>query len=131
MPLLNPALIVTTSPMLATSFQVRRRAQAVNPENGRTQESDTLVPRAGGIVTPVGNNGQERGDDGAYGFTTYSVITRYPLRKEAEGVLPDIVLWRGKHLVVTDVVDYLAFGDGWVEATCTSQKIADRPIGAR
>ncbi len=129
MALLNPS-VVLSSPLLASRFAVRRRAAVVDM-HGRSKTSDQIIPRLGGIVAASGNNSQERGDDATTSSTTYTVITRFALRKAARGVAPDVVLFRGMELLVIDVADYLNFGAGWVEATCTSDRIEDRPVGAR
>lgn len=129
MPMLNPGLVVLSSPMLVDTFAVRRRAVEVLG-NGRGKTTDSVVRGIRGVVCATGNNGQKRSEDSAIGFTTYTVITKYPLRKQAEGIEPDLVLWKGRQLQVIDLADYTPYGTGWVEATCTSQTIPDPRTGS-
>jgi hypothetical protein len=131
MPLLNPGAIVCASPFLSTRFQVRRRA-ATTGSNGRGKTADVIPPCAArGIITAKGDNGMDRQEGGSTATSTIIVVTKYPLRKQAAGILPDQVLYRGIEYVVIDVEDYLDFGAGWVEATCTSDQIADVPVARR
>lgn len=115
--------------MLTTPrFKVRRRSVVVGG-NGRGTNQDT-IHLAGGIVAPAGSNGQQRKDDGAFGISSYQVITCFQLRKQAEGIYPDVVLYAGLELLVIDVSDYSRFGKGWVEALCTSKQIPEPPVGS-
>ena len=125
---LDPTAVLS-SPMLASRFKVRRRSAGVGA-NGRTTHQDEVISWTGGVVSPIGANGQKREESGSHGETTYSVITRFRLRKQAEGVLPDVVLYAGQELLVIDVEDYSRYGRGWVQATCTSQRIVDARVGA-
>ena len=124
MPLMMAGIIVANSPVLADTFDVRRSTGLVGP-NGRGSFSAVVIKGVRGAISPSKDNGQERTEDAATGTSSYDVITRYALRKQARGIKPDVVLYRRMELLVTEVEDYLPFGGGWVVATCMSQEIAD------
>jgi hypothetical protein len=128
MPLLNPAIYVLSSPFLKTTFDVRRRVSVV-AGNGRGKTVDTLYPGNIGVIAPAGDNASQRDEGGATGTTTVRVASKFPLRKQADGILPDQVLYRGIEYLVIEVEDALDFGIGWTVATCTSDQIADIPVG--
>ena len=129
MPMLDPGLIVLSSPLLVSRYTVRRRAVTVN-DSGRGKVTTEDIPNIVAVINAQGANGQRRNADSAIGLTTYSVIAKFALRKQAEGILPDIVLYAGMELLVVDVQDYTRYGTGWVQATCTSQRIEDARTGA-
>jgi hypothetical protein len=126
--MVNPGLVVLSSPMLMATCSVRRRSVLVNGQ-GRGKTTEDVIPNVKAIINAQGANGQRRSETSSIGYTTYSVITKYPLRKQAAGILPDIVLYAGMELLVIELKDYTRYGGGWVEATCTSQQIADAPTG--
>ena len=129
MPLIDPG-VIAASPFLSSRFNVRRRIAAVS-DKGRSISTDSILKRKVGIVVGGGGgNGQDRTPSATTSTSTYQITTRFPLRKQAIGILPDVVLWRGLELLVTDVVDSTQFGAGWVLATCTSDKIADVTTGS-
>lgn len=126
MPLLNVTSVLA-SPFFADRFQVRRRTAVVGP-NGRNKNKDDLSWQSG-VVQPDGNNTQERNKEEAHGNKTISVITKFPLRDQVNGALPDVVIWRGDEYLVDAVDDLTNYGPGFVEATCISQDAQEAPPG--
>ena len=131
MPLLNPGIIVASSPMLSDEFSVRRSVESVNT-SGRRRNSDTVIPNLRGVISQP-KKATKRGESRTQATSTYSVITRFRLRGESKvppnAWAPDVVLFKGMELMVIDVQDYAPFGVGWVEATCTSNKVVQPPTG--
>jgi hypothetical protein len=117
--------IVLTSPMFMDTFTVVRRESGVNAQ-GRTAVIETQIPTTG-VVQPSGANTQERPKDYATGRKSCLVITKFRLRQQTQGYLPDLVLWRGDDYLVETVEDYTNYGNGFVQAYCTSQDLQDEP----
>jgi galactose-6-phosphate isomerase len=125
MPQLDPGSVVLFSPMFQTSFSVIRRVQGVD-NNGRMTETDTTFP-ALGVIHAAGENTQERPKDYATGRKSIAVYTQFRLRPQTEGYVPDLVVYRGDNYLVQTMEDYTDFGEGWVQAYCTSQDLQDAP----
>jgi hypothetical protein len=128
MPLLDPSTDVIGDPNLFDLFNVRR--QVVQMEAGRTKHVDELIEAQSGIIGPVGYNRNTRTKSSARSVSNWLVITRFRLRKQAAGILPDIVLYADMELLVVDVNDYARFGPGWVEATCSNELVQPSKTGA-
>lgn len=128
MPGLNPIAVVGNSPMLSSTFDVVRATLVMSP-GGRSKSTSVTLKGVRGVVCAAGGkNGQSQTEDAVTATSTYIVIAKCALRKQANGIIADVVLWRGLELQVTDVEDYLVFGEGWTQATATSQKVADLPL---
>lgn len=117
--------VALTNPMFLTPFKVRRRESFVGP-NGRGAERDTLKS-ASGVVTPEGENTQERDKDAAVGRKTISIVTKFRLRDQVRFSLPDIILYRDDEYIVETCEDVTNFGSGFVEAMATSEVAQDAP----
>lgn len=128
MPLLDPGSPVLSSPMLIGTFSVRRRNSTVS-QGGRNKTSDTLIEDLPGVVYPSGNNSNDRTEDASTGFKSIEVISQFRLQSQVERLIPDIVLWRGGEFIVRTVDDYTPYGAGWIQATCTTDKIIDPKAG--
>jgi hypothetical protein len=126
-PLIDPGVIVLSSPMLGDTISVRRRTSFVD-STGIGRNSDETF-RVGAIVEPDGDNDSSRDDEGAIGRKTISVITRFRLQGQVAGLLQDIVTWHNDDFLVITVEDATSYGAGWIEAICTSQDTQDAPTG--
>jgi galactose-6-phosphate isomerase len=122
MPLLDVTAVLS-SPMLMDSFTVTRRQSGVSA-TGRTTMSSTTTTQTG-VVSSSGENSQDRPKEYATGRKSILVITTYRLRQQSQGVLPDLVGWRGDLYLVQTIEDYTNYGRGFVQAYCTSEDLQD------
>lgn len=132
MPLLNPSGVIS-SPFFSDGFTVIRRGEVVNA-NGYGASSDQIIPGVRGIVQAEGKNETDRDEDATTNSNSILIITRFPLRGEAENregevSRQDRVLYQGDEYLVGAVNDYTAFGPGWVEARATTDTIQTRAPG--
>lgn len=123
MPLLDVSEVLT-DPDIATTFDVRRRAETVGT-NGRSATSDTLFRNVVGVVTAIGPSDLERADGYQVTPRRISVVTKFRLRGEVTGFQPDVVVWRGSNYLVKAVDPYPQFGNGFVQAECSSMDKTD------
>ena len=111
-------------PYLTESFSVVRREEAVT-EQGRESTINTIFSNVIGVVTIADPNDLDRPSEYGVFTRTISVISKFRLRGEVAGYLPDVVLWRGDHFVVKHIDLYPQFGVGFYQTVCTSMDRVD------
>lgn len=135
-PLINVSLAIN-SPMLADSFAVLRRQQAVGV-NGRGSMTTTAIKSLSGVVYPSSKNDLDRFPDLQVQGKALTVITRFALRSASsvagagpggsnQDYAPDIVQWNGDNFLVLSLEDWSRFGPGYVLAICQSMDLKDVP----
>jgi hypothetical protein len=130
MPMIN-ITVALTSPMLADTFSVIRRAQVVG-NNGRASTQNTTFPNLYGPVCPSTPDELRLVPDLATNEKAITVITRFALRGISETIdgtqyLPDVVVWKGDNFKVAKLQDWSNYGPGFVLAICTSIDLVDAP----
>jgi hypothetical protein len=116
---------VTQVPEFVDAFQVVRRPETVS-QHGRTETGAATIT-AFGTLYPTGDNELVRQEDYTRAAKTLTVVTPFRLRMSAPGFQPDFVLWRGGTYVVRNVRDYSQYGQGFVEAECSTLDAQDTP----
>jgi galactose-6-phosphate isomerase len=107
-------------------FDVIRRPETIS-QTGRSVTSQVTVPGLLGTIYPTDNNSLVRQADYELGRKTLTVATKYPLQMAAPGYQPDLVLYRGNQFVVSSIKDFSAYGEGFIEAECSSIIAIDTP----
>lgn len=130
MPDLDVNDLILDPEVAATGFQVLRRRETVT-DQGRTSVNIATYAAFGSIV-PSGDNSLIREEGYGIGAKTINVITNFWLRHQAQDgpggyrYQPDIVVWNGNKYLVKAVNDYSQFGQGFVEAECSSMDMIDQ-----
>lgn len=126
MPLLNVSPLLL-DPDFADTFDVKRRTETIG-SNGRSTVSEQTFSGIIGVVTANSPSDLDR-QEGYQSMTrSISVVSKFRLRGETTNQQPDIVLWRGSNYVVKHVDLYPQFGEGFVQAECSSMDRTDPAI---
>lgn len=115
MPLLDVSFMVE-DPMLADTFDVRRRLDVVG-QNGRvTAGNDQLYKNQLGVVTHQDPSTLVRAEDGQSVPKRILIVSRFSFIAQAQGKQPDEVLWNNCIYTVESSLPYSRYGAGFYEA---------------
>lgn len=118
---------LTFDPMLATLFNIERRAQVIG-DYGRVSTTDTLIENVSGVVHRIEGSGLMMNDDKQLIPREISVVTATPVYPALDGQQPDIILWRGGRYKVIDVVEHPQFGAGTYQVVASSNVSQEDPV---
>lgn len=93
------------------------RTEVTVGNNGRSQETTTSTPFAGVVTTNNGLN-MDRRPDGTLIKGAINIHTRFALIPGDANNKADEIVWRGKTYIVSQVLDNLHYGQGFVKAIC-------------
>ena len=129
-PLLNPGIVVLSSPILLDTFSVMRRIETVN-SSGESVLSVSATTGIYGVVKAIGDRLDRRTDEET-SKKDLRVFTKFALRGSTrDGVVtnykPDLVYWHGNNFIVVDVRDWGAYGVGYVVAECNLFELVSAP----
>jgi hypothetical protein len=126
MPMLEVGFIAM-DPMVASPFEVLRRAETVDAK-GRASIPEVSLGKKWGSVMVIDPAKLDRGEDGAMVPRNISVISRNQLVPLSQGFQPDIVVWRGTRYTVTECTPHPQFGRGFYQAKCESMNATDKAL---
>lgn len=108
---------VLLDPDFWTNDLVCNRQSVVVGDNGRSQESKTSTTFAGVVTTNNGLN-MDRRPDGTLIKGAINIHTKFALSSGDSESKADEIVWRGKTYIVSQVLDNLHYGQGFVKAIC-------------
>lgn len=85
--------------------------------NGRSQESTTSTTFAAVVTTNSGLN-MDRQPDGTLIKGAINIHTKFALISGDTETKADEIVWKGKTYIVTQVMDNLHYGQGFIKAIC-------------
>ena len=99
------------------TFDLICNRQKITMVKGRSQAT-TAAETFGGVVTT--NNGQnmDRKPDGTLIKGAINIHTKFALTSGNAEMKADEVTWRGKQYIVSQVLDNLHYGEGFIKAIC-------------
>ncbi|WP_291348094.1 MULTISPECIES: hypothetical protein [unclassified Acinetobacter] len=96
---------------------VCNRTVVIVGNNGRSQEAKKSTPFAGVVTTNSGLN-MDRRPDGTLIKGAINIHTKFALSSGNTETKADEILWQGKTYIVSQVLDNLHYGQGFVKAIC-------------
>lgn len=96
---------------------VCNRTTVIVGNNGRSQETVTSTTFAGAVTTNSGLN-MDRQPDGTLIKGAINIHTKFALISGNTEIKADEIVWKGKTYIVSQVVDDLHYGQGFVKAIC-------------
>lgn len=96
---------------------VCNRTAVIAGGNGRSQESITSTTFAGVVTTNSGLN-MDRRPDGTLIKGAINIHTKFALTQGDTNNKADEIVWQGKTYIVSQVLDNLHYGRGFVKAIC-------------
>ncbi|NNP67546.1 hypothetical protein [Acinetobacter sp. Ac_5812] len=93
------------------------RTAVIVGNNGRSQETITTTTFAGVVTTNSGLN-MDRRPDGTLIKGAINIHTKFALSSGNTETKADEILWQGKTYIVSQVLDNLHYGQGFVKAIC-------------
>lgn len=96
---------------------VCNRTAVIVGNNGRSQETKTSTPFAGVVTTNSGLN-MDRRPDGTLIKGAINIHTKFALISGNTETKADEIVWQGKTYIVSQVLDNLHYGQGFVKAIC-------------
>jgi galactose-6-phosphate isomerase len=125
---------IILDPDFCETLIVKRREE--NLVKGRSTLTVTVIdPAPVGVVLPVDDQPLVRGPDQQNLPRLLEVHTPFRLRGAAKDpgtgkqYQPDIITWNGDDFVVNKVQDYSRFGQGFIQADCSSvDSIDNAPV---
>ncbi|ENW20965.1 hypothetical protein GPS59_12790 [Acinetobacter haemolyticus] len=96
---------------------VCNRTAVIVGNNGRSQETVTSSTFSGVVTTNNGLN-MDRRSDGTLIKGAINIHTKFALSSGNSETKADEIVWRGKTYIVTQVLDNLHYGQGFVKAIC-------------
>ncbi|MFV5443337.1 hypothetical protein [Acinetobacter oleivorans] len=96
---------------------VCKRTEVIVGNNGRSQETITNTSFSGVVTT---NNGikMDRRADGTLIKGAINIHTQFALIQGDANNKADEITWKGKTYIVTQVLDNLHYGQGFIKAIC-------------
>ncbi|MGB9040375.1 MAG: hypothetical protein WCC23_17960 [Acinetobacter calcoaceticus] len=93
------------------------RTSVIVGNNGRAQGSTTSTPFSGVVTT---NNGlkMDRREDGTLIKGAINIHTQFALTSGDAKTKADEIIWKGKTYIVSQVLDNLHYGQGFIKAIC-------------
>lgn len=93
------------------------RTSVIVGNNGRAQGSTTSTPFSGVVTT---NNGlkMDRREDGTLIKGAINIHTQFALTSGDAKNKADEIIWKGKTYIVSQVLDNLHYGQGFIKAIC-------------
>lgn len=94
-----------------------KRTEVIVGNNGRSQETIINTSFSGVVTT---NNGikMDRRADGTLIKGAINIHTQFPLIQGDANNKADEITWKGKTYIVTQVLDNLHYGQGFIKAIC-------------
>lgn len=118
MPMLDVSFM-TEDPMLADTFQVRRKLNVVG-NNGRAQQTpDSFFPSVVGVVTQQSTSELMMAEDGQTFPKRIFIASKFQFVGIATDYQGDEVTWRGVVYICESSLPYPQYGNGVYEAICT------------
>lgn len=117
---------LTCDPMLADTFDVKRRTDTVGT-NGRTTSTPQTFTGVTGVVTQQDPADLMRRDDGQMVPRLIFVASIFAFRGASTGYQPDQIIWNGTTYTVKQVYPYSRFGQGMYEVVAESMNAMDAP----
>ena len=93
------------------------RTSVIVGDNGRSQETKTSTTFAGVVTTNNGLN-MDRRDDGTLIKGAINIHTQFALTSGNTETKADEIVWQDKTYIVSQVLDNLHYGQGFVKAIC-------------
>ncbi|WP_423854274.1 hypothetical protein [Acinetobacter guillouiae] len=93
------------------------RTSVIVGNNGRSQESTTSTTFTGVVTTNSGLN-MDRQPDGTLIKGAINIHTKFALISGDTETKADEIVWKGKTYIVSQVLDNLHYGQGFVKAIC-------------
>lgn len=122
MPLLD-VTDVLTDPYFEDTFSVTRNIQSMTT-GGDAIDTQTLIPIVRGVVNAVGNSIIDKFPEGEVSHGDIVIYTTFPLTDGKGNRDFDIVTWHGETYQVKSTSDWSAFGQGYIEAVCTLNRVS-------
>lgn len=115
MPLLDCSFMCE-DPLLADTFDVRRRVQAVGPDGRVSAVPDEVFTGLIGVVTQQDPSDLIRTEDGQSLPRRIFIASRFAFIAAGPNMQPDEVLWNGVLYTVSSSLPYSRYGAGFYEA---------------
>lgn len=109
---------MTTDPMLADTFAVRRKLNVVGTDGRAKQVPDTLFPKVRGVVTQQDASILLQAEDGQSFPKRIFIASRFQFIAAATDYTGDEVTWNGIVYICSSSLPYSRFGAGTYEAIC-------------
>lgn len=93
------------------------RTEVTVGNNGRSQETKTSTAFSGVVTTNSGLN-MDRRPDGTLIKGAINIHTKFALTSGNTETKADEIVWQGKTYIVSQVLDNLHYGQGFVKAIC-------------
>jgi hypothetical protein len=112
---------VLDDPFFTTTFSIVKTSRVVNSNGVGVVSNETQTDGLIGIIIP--NKGSlSRFDDGSRLSESLEVYTKFQLSQgtkidDASMIDADIIIWKGKHYVVSASNDFSDFGRGFYHST--------------
>ncbi|WP_407323587.1 hypothetical protein [Acinetobacter pittii] len=108
---------VLLDPDFMESGIICKRTEVIVGNNGRSQEMITKALFSGVVTT---NNGikMDRRADGTLIKGAINIHTQFALIAGDKNTKADEVVWKGKTYIVSQVLDNLHYGQGFIKAIC-------------
>lgn len=108
---------VLLDPDFMTNDLVCNRQSVVVGDNGRPQTTLVSNPFSGVVTTNSGLN-MDRREDGTLIKGAINIHTQFGLTSGDANTKADEIIWKGKTYIVSQVLDNLHYGQGFVKAIC-------------
>lgn len=93
------------------------RTSIIDGDNGRPQTTNTDHTFSGVVTTNDGNK-MDRTSDGTLIKGAINIHTRFALSSGNAEYQADEITWKGRRYIVSQVLDSLHYGRGFVKAIC-------------
>ena len=108
---------VLLDPDFWTFDLVCNRADLVADDKGRSKSTVTST-KFGGVVTTNNGMNMDRREDGTLIKGAINIHTQFALTSGDADTKADEIIWKGKTYIVSQVLDNLHYGQGFIKAVC-------------
>jgi len=123
MPLLDVVTDVLFDPDFIDVFSVTRASQTMTT-GGMAEDTSTVVSPVYGVVEAPNDSNLAKFPEGESLHGSIVIHTTFRLTAGQGSSDFDIVTWNGRTYQVVDVSDWSRYGQGYIEAVCTLNKVS-------
>ncbi len=125
MPRLNPARVLRSPMLRGQKIDVIRVVQTM--VDGRAVNTEQPVVTVAAVVTQGSGDQLMRLAEGSRVQGTITVVTQFHLQDGQDGLAADVIRYpagpTGRRYIVSLTSDYRDWGEGFVQAICTSEPL--------
>lgn len=118
---------VLEDPDFQDSFQLIRQSETVDV-HGRAVDTPGTTVELTGVVQPASGETMQIIPEATRSVGMIEIWTQYNVQGETDTDAPDLIVWQGKHYIVSRTDPWTNWGVGWVHAVCVRRELTPQTV---